>query len=102
MSRCSTGLGKIGAMRLAQQNSQLDDSEQPLNAEQAAAFLGLAVVSFWRQVSLGMLHKPYYPAPAAPRWLKGELRSAREELRMLPREAKARRFASRTSTDTTT
>jgi predicted DNA-binding transcriptional regulator AlpA len=72
-----------------------DDADDALDAQQAAAFLGIAIVTLWRQVDRGDLPRPFYAAPRAPRWTKGELRLAREARRMLPRDAKAARRAAR-------
>jgi predicted DNA-binding transcriptional regulator AlpA len=76
-----------------------DDSEDALDAYLAAQFLGIALVTLWRQVDKGELPLPFYPAPRAPRWRKGELRNACEAKRMLPREAKAVRRAARVATE---
>jgi hypothetical protein len=72
-----------------------DDSDDALDARLAAEFLGIAIVTLWRQVERGDLPLPFYPAARAPRWRKGELRNACEARRMLPREAKAARRAAR-------
>jgi hypothetical protein len=79
-----------------------DDADDALDAHQAAAFLGIAIVTLWRQVERGDLPMPFYPAPRAPRWTKGELRLARETLRMLPRDAKAARRAARITAERAT
>jgi hypothetical protein len=76
-----------------------DDSDDALDARQASAFLGIAIVTLWRQVERGELPLPFYPAPRAPRWTKGELRLAREARRMLPRDAKAARRAAKIVTE---
>jgi len=46
-----------------------------LTAKQAAAELGIGRSTFWRDVGVGHLPRPYYVAPRAPRWLLSEIRA---------------------------
>ena len=75
-----------------------NDADDALDAAQSAALLGIAIVTFWRGVAAGTLPQPFYPAARAPRWTRGELRAAREALRMLPSDAKQRRRMARPAT----
>ena len=76
-----------------------DDRDQPLDLNQTAAFFDVSVVSIWRMVRDERIPRPFYPRPRAPRWLKGELREARERMRMTPTEAKAAHRASKLQAD---
>jgi hypothetical protein len=96
MSMRSCGFGKDGA-------AFIDDlgDDQPLDAAASAKFIGVEVVTFWRQVAAGLMPRPFYPAPRAPRWRKRELREACERQRRLPSEAKAARRAAKLAKDAT-
>ena len=52
-------------------------SDDPmLTAKQAATDLGLGLSTFWRDVGAGLLPRPYYVAPKAPRWRRSEIKAA--------------------------
>jgi predicted DNA-binding transcriptional regulator AlpA len=87
MSIHSCGLGKDGARHIIEAN----DDDEALDPRGAAAFLGIALPTLWRQVEARQLPLPFYPAPRCPRWHKSELRRAVAALRMAPREAMERR-----------
>jgi len=65
------------------------DDDEPMTVSQCCAFFEVSPVSLWRMVNQGRIPKPFYPRPRAPRWTRGDLRKAREQMRMLPSEAKA-------------
>jgi len=69
------------------------DEDEPMTVSQCCAFFEVSPVSLWRMVNQGRIPKPFYPRPRAPRWTRGELRTAREQMRMLPCEAKAQHRA---------
>lgn len=69
--------------------------DDALDAKQSAAFVGLALVTFWRQVSKGALPPPFYPSARSPRWRRSVLRRACEAATKLPAEAKQARHAAR-------
>jgi predicted DNA-binding transcriptional regulator AlpA len=96
MSTRSCGFGKDGA-------AFIDDlgDDQPLDSAASAKFIGVGVVTFWRQVAAGLMPRPFYAAPRAPRWRKRELREACERQRRLPSEAKAGRRVARLAKEAT-
>jgi predicted DNA-binding transcriptional regulator AlpA len=77
----------------------IGDDDDPMTVNQACAFFEVSPVSLWRMVNQGRIPKPFYPRPRAPRWTRGELRKAREQMRMLPAEAKAAHRASKLQAD---
>jgi predicted DNA-binding transcriptional regulator AlpA len=69
-----------------------DDEDDALTAKEAAAFFGVSLATFWRRVNGGdSFPQPFYPAERTPRWIRRDLREARERLRMTPAEARERR-----------
>lgn len=71
----------------------------PLTAKQAAARAGLSLPHFWKQVAAGAYPQPFYASPRNPRWFGGEIDTANERRRMLPREAQEQRRALRHVTE---
>ena len=69
-----------------------DNDDDALTAKEAAAFFSISIATFWRRVNAGGdFPKPFYPAERAPRWVRRDLREARDRLRMTPAEARERR-----------
>jgi predicted DNA-binding transcriptional regulator AlpA len=66
-----------------------------LVAQLAARYVGLSLPAFWRAVASGRFHRPYYPAPRAPRWRQSKLDADLELTRAMPSEAKQARRAAR-------
>jgi hypothetical protein len=66
-----------------------DDSDNAVTITGVAAMFEISPVSVWRMVKAGAIPAPFYPRPRCPRWSRRELREAREQMRMLPSEAKA-------------
>src|SRR6516162_3725202 len=77
----------------------VSDDDEPMTVAQSCAFFEISPVSLWRMVNAGKIPKPFYPRPRAPRWTRGELRNAREQMRMLPSEAKALHRARKLQTE---
>jgi predicted DNA-binding transcriptional regulator AlpA len=70
--------------------------DDPLETvQEVAERTGTSVPSVWRQVQVGRLPAPLYPAPRAPRWRRSEIDAALEATRALPRDAMAARRAAR-------
>jgi predicted DNA-binding transcriptional regulator AlpA len=69
--------------------------DDALTAREAAEFCGLALPSFWRQIRDQWLPAPFYSAPRAPRWRRGELRRACDARRQMPRVQKEQRRLAR-------
>jgi predicted DNA-binding transcriptional regulator AlpA len=69
--------------------------DDPLTAQEAAAFVGLSLPAFWKQVAATWLPEPYYPAPRAPRWRRGTLRDACDARQQMPRLQKEQRRQAR-------
>jgi predicted DNA-binding transcriptional regulator AlpA len=86
MSKRSTDIGHNGG-------PPLPDDDDALDPRQASEFLNISLSTLWRQTTAGVLPQPFYPTLKSPRWVKSELRQARERLRMMPHEAKGKRRA---------
>jgi|ERR1700722_6528564 hypothetical protein len=67
----------------------IGDDDTPLTPSQVCGLFAISLVSLWRMVKKKELPAPFYPRPRSPRWTLGDLRMARERMRMLPSEAKA-------------
>jgi hypothetical protein len=66
-----------------------DDGDDAVGIDGVGNMLDVSDVSVWRMVKAGAIPAPFYPRSRCPRWLKREIREARERLRMMPSEAKA-------------
>lgn len=66
-----------------------DDDDEAIDTAVVLVMLDISVMTLWRKIKAGDLPKPFYPAARTPRWIRGEIRAARERLRMTPGEAKA-------------
>jgi predicted DNA-binding transcriptional regulator AlpA len=66
-----------------------------LTVADAAEFVGLSVAGFWRAVAAGRMPDPVYPAAAAPRWFRSEVRAALLASRCKPAQAQAARRRAR-------
>lgn len=71
--------------------SDATPSDPMLPPKGAAAELGVSLASLWRAVQAGRLPAPIYVTPAAPRWIRSELRAALPALRSMPSAAKVER-----------
>lgn len=69
-----------------------DDTALPPKA--SADFVGVGLSVFWSEVGRRW-PLPFYASPRSPRWLVGDLRRRREELRMSPDIAKEERRLAR-------
>jgi len=67
-----------------------DDDDEAVTINGVAQMLDVSPVTVWRMVRDGTLPTPFYPRSRQPRWSRGDLREAREKMRMTPREAKAK------------
>jgi predicted DNA-binding transcriptional regulator AlpA len=74
-------------MNSPQRNAR-DDDDEAIDTTAVLVMLDVSVMTLWRKVRAGELPKPFYPAARSPRWIRGEIRAARERLRMTPTEAK--------------
>jgi predicted DNA-binding transcriptional regulator AlpA len=72
-----------------------------LAARLAARYVGLSLPAFWRGVASGRFHRPYYPAPRAPRWRQSQLDADVHATQAMPSEAKQARRAARIAAETT-
>lgn len=78
-TRPGTPLGNRSAARSANRAElRAIPSDPLLTARESAAETGRAVSTFWRDVKLGRLPRPYYVTPRAPRWRLSELRASVE------------------------
>jgi predicted DNA-binding transcriptional regulator AlpA len=76
------------------------DDDEPMTATEVCGFLGISSVTLWRMVNQSRLPKPYYARSRSPRWVRGEIRTVRDQMpRMTPSEAKAAHRAGKLKAD---
>jgi predicted DNA-binding transcriptional regulator AlpA len=67
------------------------NQDSMLCAKDAASAVGLSLAAFWRAVASQRMPTPFYPAARKPVWRHGELLTALEMTRAMPREQMATR-----------
>ena len=72
-------------MKRKEPQSSVDSSEDVLlDVDGITALLRIATDTVYRQVRLGRLPAPVYPAPSSRRWFKGEVLAAVRATQSLP------------------